>query len=81
MNNYEVEVDDFYYSSVEFAICRAYDMGLPNSSNFMELKPGSHSTITIDATKASGTFGVLAYTNKDGKNIISFSGTVKRKRR
>ena len=56
-------------------------MGLPNSSNFMELEPGSHSTITIDATKASGTFGVLAYTNKDGKNIISFSGTVKRKRR
>ena len=80
MSSYEREVADFSYCSVEFAICRAYDMGVPNSSNFVELKPGSHSTISIDATKGFGTFGVLAYTNKDGKNIISFSGTVKRKR-
>ena len=40
MSNYEVEVDDFDYSSVEFAICRAYDMGLPNSATIGKAPEG-----------------------------------------
>ena len=80
MSRFVVEVDDFDYGSVEFAICNAYDIGLPNSSDFMELTPNKVSTINISATKGSGTFSVLAYVNKEGKKIIDFSGTVKKTR-
>ena len=70
MSKFVVEVDDFDYGSVEFAICNAYDIGLPSSSDFMELTPNKTKTINIVATKGSGTFSVLAYVNKEGKGYL-----------
>ena len=75
LKGFEYESNVLYYSDVESHICDYFDLGYPDSSNFMELKPQNGQSITISATKGTISCWASAY-KKSGNNdlyIISIS--------
>lgn len=61
----DIEVKDLDYFNIELAICRAYDLGCPGSSDFTELQLGESRNITIAASKGVIKCSVSAYKIKD----------------
>ena len=72
MEGFEFETESLYYGSIEAAICKHYDLGFANSSNFMEITEGRGQSITISAVKGSISCYVSAYKKKD-ENIYKVS--------
>ena len=68
MEQLEFEVKTLSYAEVEDLITSYYDIGYPDSSNFMELKIGVHSNHYIMASKGSIEFTAIVgrKANNDG---------------
>ena len=82
MSGFEFEAMALDYGTIENEVCRYYDLGYPNSSNFIEITTGIGQTIFIDAVKGSIRCHISAYQKKDSeKYVVTVSGAeVKRKR-
>lgn len=80
VEGFEFDTKDLDYGSIEDAICRHYDLGYANSSNFMEILPGRGQSITILALKGSVTCFVSAYGKKDSDLFIVSVSNVDMKR-
>lgn len=59
MEKLEFEVKSLSYAEIEDKITLYYDIGYPNSSNFMELETGVHSNYYIMASKGSIEFSAI----------------------
>ncbi len=59
MEKLEFEVKSLSYVEVEEKITSYYDIGYPDSSNFMELETGVHSNYYIMASKGSIEFSTI----------------------
>lgn len=67
MECFEFECSSLDYGTIESKLCNYYDLGFPNSSNFMELKPDEWNNITISATKGNISCCARAYQRKDSE--------------
>ncbi len=82
MQGFEFEAKSLDYGTIESEICRYYDLGYPNSSNFMEITTGIGQTIFIDAVNGSIRCRVSAYQKKDSEQfLVSVSGAEIKKNR
>lgn len=61
MEGFEFECSSLDYGTIENKLCSYYNLGFPNSSNFMELKLDAGNRITIFATKGSISCYISAY--------------------
>ena len=59
MEKLEVETKNLSYVEIEDKVTSFYDIGYPDSSNFMELKIGVHSNYYIMASKGSIEFSAI----------------------
>lgn len=73
----DIEVKSLDYSTVESAICSAYDLGCPGSSNFTELQEGKSQNITIAASKGVIKCDVRANRIKNFEMYLISIGCVK----
>lgn len=64
---FEFETDSLSYGTIERIICRHYDLGCVNTSNFMAIEEGSSSGHFISATRGMIEFGIVVSKMKSGK--------------
>ncbi len=70
MEKLEFKTDNLDYSDIEDEITRYYDLGYADSSNFMEIELGIHSSYFIMATKGTIEFSAIAGRTKDNKYLV-----------
>ncbi len=80
MEGFEFECSSLYYGTIESKLCDYYDIGEPNSSNFMELKLDECNSITISATKGSISCRARVYRKKDSELYLVSVSSVSVKR-
>ena len=80
MEGFEFECSSLDYGTIENKLCNYYDLGFPNSSNFIEVKSDEWNSITVFATNGSVSCCVRAYQRKDSKLYLVSVSSVSVKR-
>ena len=68
---FECQIDNLYYTTVERAILRYFNMGSQDNSNIPpKLPEDSSDEYILVGTKKSGTFDICNYKQADGKYFL-----------
>lgn len=80
MEKLEFETKNLSYVEIEDEVTSFYDIGYPDSSNFMELKIGVHSNYYIMASKGSIEFSAVVGRNANDEGYLVTIKPIKLKR-
>ena len=70
-DNFEFISDTMNYSTIESEVSNYYNLGFPESSNFMPNKIGRYGDCTLLTTNGLINFSMTIGQSKEGKYIIS----------
>lgn len=79
MEDFKFESKTLDYESVEIELCNHYKLGMPQSSNFMEIIPNRSQHIAIFAQKGSISCEVKAYSSESIYEVLISQVKIKRK--
>ncbi len=71
---FECEVENLYYTTIEEKIALYFDMGYPDNSSIPpKMQENSYGEYTLVCTNKSGKFFIRNYKQKDGKYLLFVS--------
>ena len=71
---FECEIENLYYTTVERAIARHFDMGSPDNSTIPpKLSENFSDEYILVCTKKSGTFDISVHKQVNGKYLLQVS--------